>query len=122
MRLLMKIKCGYIDERPWGLWKLLDIGKGFQVKKIIVLSNKRLSLQSHQFRTEHWVVISGVAQVELEKQSFSLSKGKHIDIPAKAKHRLGNKGSNELVLIETQFGNYLGEDDIIRYEDDFGRT
>ena len=66
------------------------------------------------------MVISSLAQVELEKQSFSLSKGKHIDIPANAKDRLGNKGSNDLILIETQFGNYSGEDDIIRYGDDFG--
>ncbi len=118
----MQLECGYVDKRPWGSWTRLDCGKGFKLKKIIVFSNKRLSLQSHQFRREHWIVIFGRAEVELEGENFTLNKGNHIDIPINAKHRLSNKGNTDLVLIETQFGNYLGEDDIIRYEDDFGRV
>jgi mannose-6-phosphate isomerase-like protein (cupin superfamily) len=110
------------DKRPWGEFQVIDSGDGFQVKRIIVLPGKRLSLQSHKFRKEHWVVSSGEAEVEINNKISKLTIAESIDIPLGAIHRLSNKSKSKLIIIEIQFGSYLGEDDIIRYEDDFNRT
>ena len=117
----MPPKIGEIDNRPWGSWETIDCGDGFQVKRITVKPGKRLSLQSHLHRKEHWVIISGEAEVQINDQIFHLNQSQSIDIPLKARHRLSNNGKIDLVVSEVQFGNYLEEDDIIRYEDDFGR-
>ena len=118
----MKPKIGNFDNRPWGNWKTLDCGDGFHIKRITVFPGKRLSLQSHQHRKEHWIIIAGKALVEVDGNLSSLYKGEYIDIPLKCKHRLSNLEDEELIVNEVQFGNYLGEDDIKRYEDDFGRN
>ena len=101
------------NKRPWGEFQVIDSGDGFQVKRIIVLPGKRLSLQSHKFRKEHWVVSSGEAEVEINNKISKLTIAESIDIPLGAIHRLSNKSKSKLIIIEIQFGSYLGEDDII---------
>ena len=110
------------DTRPWGNYEVIDIGSYFQVKRITVLPGKRLSLQSHKYRKEHWIVVLGEAEVVIDDRIFNLKISQSIDIPLGSIHRLSNKTNTDLVLIEIQFGEYLGEDDIIRYEDDFNRV
>jgi phosphoglucomutase len=107
--------------RPWGSYTVLDKGESRQVKRITVMPGARLSLQSHRYRSEHWVVVSGSALVTLNDDQIPLKKGESIFIPIQTKHRLHNCGTEILEVIEVQNGSYLGEDDIIRYEDDFGR-
>ncbi len=109
------------DCRPWGRYEVLSEARGHKVKRITVLPGQRLSLQSHQHRAEHWVVASGRAIVTLGSENIPLNPGDCVDIPEKKAHRVRNPGSEPLVFIEVQRGNYLGEDDIIRYEDDYGR-
>ena len=108
-------------ERPWGRWLVLDEGAGYKVKRIEVDAGRRLSYQAHEHRSEHWVVLSGVAQCTVDDVVKEIEAGQSIDIPAGAKHRLGNLGSAALTIIEVQRGPYTGEDDIIRFEDDYGR-
>ena len=107
--------------RPWGSYLSLAEGSHWQVKKIIVNPKCSLSLQLHKHRTEHWIVVSGTAEVEIDGKVSSLSKNQSTYIPLESKHRLSNKGKEILVLIEVQSGSYLGEDDIIRFEDNYGR-
>ena len=110
------------DTRPWGNYEVIDIGSNFQVKRITVLPGKRLSLQSHKYRKEHWIVVLGEAEVVIDDRIFNLKISQSIDIPLGSIHRLSNKTNFKLIIIEIQFGEYLGEDDIIRYEDDFNRV
>ena len=111
------------DQRPWGTFNVLDEGNGFKVKRIEVLANKRLSYQKHARRAEHWFIVRGIAKVTLNGVEILVKKGESIDIPLGAAHRVENPDSLEtLVFIEVQQGDYLGEDDIERLEDDFGRT
>jgi mannose-6-phosphate isomerase-like protein (cupin superfamily) len=109
------------ETRPWGSWRVLDQGVGYKVKRIRVTPGCRLSYQSHMHRSEHWVVISGVATCVVDGVESYAEVGTAVDVPCGAKHRLGNGGSEELVVIEVQRGLYTGEDDIVRYEDDYGR-
>ncbi|MCL2474263.1 MAG: phosphomannose isomerase type II C-terminal cupin domain, partial [Alphaproteobacteria bacterium] len=106
---------------PWGYYTEIDRGKGFLVKRIHVNAGQRLSLQSHNHRHEHWVVVSGIAKVLLDGQEHSLEPGKSIDIPVKAPHSLQNPSKKDIEIIEVQRGDILSEDDIIRYEDIYGR-
>ena len=112
------------DRRPWGSYTILDENAGFfKVKRIEVLPEKRLSYQSHEHRAEHWFVVQGVARVTLNGEPRDLGVGQYIDIAVGDKHRVENPKSDEtLIFIEVQRGRYLGEDDIVRYEDDFGRN
>ena len=107
--------------RPWGSYEIIGEGKDYKVKKIIVEPKKRLSLQSHNHRSENWVVIQGKAKITLNNNEYILKKGEAFFIPKKARHRLENIGDVLLKVIEVQNGDYLGEDDITRYEDDFNR-
>ena len=110
------------DERPWGSFTVLDEADNFKVKRLEVLPQKRLSYQSHRRRSEHWFVVSGTAKVTLNDKEILVKKGEAIDIKVGDKHRVENPDSNELlVFIETQTGDYFGEDDIERFDDDFGR-
>ncbi|MFT4286960.1 phosphomannose isomerase type II C-terminal cupin domain [Nocardioides sp.] len=113
---------GEKDDRPWGYWQVLDEGDGFKVKRITVRPGSRLSYQTHQHRAEHWVVASGTATCVIDGETVVVGVGQCLDIPTGAAHRLGNAGEGELVIIEVMRGSYLGEDDIIRLEDDFGRA
>ena len=110
------------DQRPWGSFTVLDEADNFKVKRIEVLPQKRLSYQSHRRRSEHWFVVSGTAKVTLNDKDILVKKGEAIDIGVGDKHRVENPDASELlVFIETQTGDYFGEDDIERFEDDFGR-
>ena len=109
-------------HRPWGSYDSIDIGDGFQVKRIKVKPGARLSLQSHTKRAEHWIVVRGHARVTRDNDVFELHANQSTYIPIGAKHRLENPGSGILELIEVQSGDYLGEDDIVRYEDVYGRA
>jgi mannose-6-phosphate isomerase len=110
------------DRRPWGTFTVLDEGDTFKVKRIEVLPGKRLSYQKHTQRAEHWVVVAGTARVTLDDRDIVVEKGEAIDIPIGSAHRVENSGDELLVFIEVQRGSYLGEDDIIRLQDDFGRV
>ena len=108
--------------RPRGSYDSLETGPGYQVKHMTVLPGARLSLQKHQHRAEHWVVVSGRAQVTCGDQEFTLEPGGSTFIPPGTVHRLENTGSEMLEVIEVQTGSYLGEDDIERLEDDHNRS
>ena len=111
------------ERRPWGFYEVLsDETAGHRVKRITVRQGKRLSLQYHRKRREHWLVVSGAGLVTVNGREVRLGPGESIDIPVKAPHRIENVGSGVLVFIEVQQGEYFGEDDIVRMEDDFGRA
>ena len=109
-------------HRPWGSYDSIDQDAGFQVKRIKVKPGARLSLQSHKHRAEHWIVVRGTARVTRDNDVFELHANQSTYIPLGARHRLENPGSETLELIEVQSGSYLGEDDIVRYEDVYGRA
>ena len=109
-------------HRPWGSYDSIDMAEGFQVKRIKVKPGARLSLQSHARRAEHWIVVRGTARVTRDNDVFELFANQSTYIPIGAKHRLENPGSETLELIEVQSGDYLGEDDIVRYDDAYGRA
>ncbi len=110
-----------IGERPWGKYLVLLNSADHKVKEITVYPGHRLSLQRHKKREEHWFIHSGSAQVTINDQEHSLSVGEHIDIPRNSAHRIKNTGKDNLVFIEIQTGDYFGEDDIERLEDDYKR-
>lgn len=107
--------------RPWGSYTVLEEGVGYKIKRITVYSDKKLSYQMHYHRSEHWVVVTGTAIVNKEGKEIIIRQGESVFISAGEKHRLENRGKCPLEVIEVQIGNYLGEDDIVRYDDDFGR-
>jgi mannose-1-phosphate guanylyltransferase / mannose-6-phosphate isomerase len=109
------------ERRPWGSFESLASGQGFQVKRILVNPRSSLSLQSHQQRAEHWVMLSGVGRVECDDTVIDLQPNESTFIPKGSKHRLSNLGDTPIELIEVQVGDYLGEDDIERFEDNYGR-
>ena len=121
---------GRTVTRPWGSFTILDEsasgkaggGADYKVKRIEVLPAKRLSYQKHASRAEHWTIVLGRARVTLDGARVDLGVGESIDIAAGSAHRVENPGTQSLVLIEVQLGSYLGEDDIVRLEDDFGRA
>ena len=109
------------NHRPWGWFESLVLGSNFQVKRIHVNTDAALSLQSHEHRSEHWVVVEGTAKVTIGDEIKILTVGQSAYIPLGAKHRMENVGIKPMVLIEVQIGEYLGEDDIVRYADAFNR-
>ncbi|MCX5912517.1 MAG: phosphomannose isomerase type II C-terminal cupin domain [Deltaproteobacteria bacterium] len=110
-----------MEKRPWGCFAVIEEKDAYKVKRIEVLPGKRLSYQKHEKRSEHWMIVQGQAVVTLEGKEIPLNAGQAVDIPQKAAHRIFNPGKDLLVFIEIQTGEYFGEDDIIRLEDDFGR-
>lgn len=108
--------------RPWGSYESIAVGPGFQVKRIVVDPAEKLSLQLHHQRSEHWVVVRGTAEVTVGEQVSTLGPNQSVYIPVETKHRLVNPGTEPLELIEVQCGGYLGEDDIVRFEDVYGRA
>ena len=113
---------GEREDRPWGHYLVLYEEEGCKVKKFLVLPGKRLSLQRHRHRAEHWHVVRGKALVTLDGEEIRLRGGDSHDIPKGAIHRIENVGREDVIVIEVQKGTYLGEDDIERLEDDFGRA
>ena len=110
------------EDRPWGSYTVLDDQATHKVKSITVSPGQRLSYQRHSHRSEHWFVIHGDATVTLDGVVFEVPPGHYADIPQGVAHRLENRGSEPLVIIEVQYGDYFGEDDIIRLSDDYGRV
>ncbi len=109
------------DERPWGNYTVLDEGDDYKVKRIVVYPGKRLSYQTHAKRAEHWVIVQGSGLVTLDGNQIQAGTGEAVDIAVGMAHRIENPGPLNLIFIEIQRGSYLGEDDIIRLHDDFGR-
>lgn len=109
------------EQRPWGSWHIIDVNDGYKIKRIHVHPGCRLSLQTHEHRSEHWVVIRGVATATVDGTVRQVHQGQSIDVPIAAFHRLANEGEEELVIVEVQLGRYTDEDDIARHEDDYGR-
>ena len=110
-------------ERPWGWYiNVKEEKESFKIKHICVYPGKRLSLQSHFKRSEHWVIVKGTAKVTVGKDELILHKNQNVFIPKETLHRMENIGEENVEFVETQIGNYLEEDDIVRYEDDFGRA
>ena len=110
-----------VGERPWGRWAVLDAGLGFTVKRIEVDPGHRLSLQYHHHRSEHWLVIEGEGEVEIDDKKISIMQRSHVHIPLKSVHRVKNTGVNTLIILELQHGDVLDENDIVRIEDDYAR-
>ncbi|SVC46823.1 uncharacterized protein METZ01_LOCUS299677, partial [marine metagenome] len=110
------------EIRPWGNYTILQIEANYQVKRIEVHPGESLSLQSHNHRSEHWTIVSGTAQVQVDETSKTLIRNQSIEIPKGSKHRLANPGEHPLVIVEVQIGDNLDEGDIIRYEDKYGRA
>jgi len=110
-----------VVNRPWGTYQTIDLGTGYQVKRITVKPGSKLSLQKHAQRAEHWVVVNGTARVTRDDEQLTMSRSMYVYIPLGAVHRLENIGTDLLELIEVQSGGYLGEDDIVRLSDDYGR-
>jgi mannose-6-phosphate isomerase-like protein (cupin superfamily) len=108
-------------QRPWGWYETVSEVAGNKIKRIGVLPGQQLSLQKHLQRAEHWVVTQGVASVTLDERVFDLAPGGHCDIAVGQIHRITNKTTEPVEIVEVQFGDYLGEDDIVRLQDDYGR-
>ena len=111
-----------VDYRPWGFYEVLSDREDHKVKRISVYPGKRLSYQRHSRRGEHWYIVSGRAVVTLDGREIGLGPGEAVDIGCGTAHRISNPGEENVVFIEVQTGDYFGEDDIERLEDDFGRT
>jgi len=109
------------EERPWGSWRVIEQGEGYKVKRIAVHPHHRLSYQTHNHRSEHWVVVRGIATCVVEGETVVVRAGESVDVGVHHAHRIANEHDTELVIIEVQRGPYLGEDDIVRLQDDYGR-
>ena len=109
------------ENRPWGYFQVLSDEPSHKVKRIVIFPKQRLSLQRHSHRAEHWNIVKGEALVIRNQETIYLSAGQSVDIPKAAKHRIQNLGDENLIFIEVQSGDYFGEDDIERFEDDYGR-
>lgn len=110
------------EERPWGWYDVIDQGNRYKVKSIEVNPNASLSLQKHLHRAEHWVVVEGTAQIEVDGKAFIIKENESTYIPLGSKHRLSNRGKIPLRIVEVQSGAYLEEDDIERFDDNYGRS
>jgi len=107
--------------RPWGKYKILEEGEHYKIKKIVVKPGETLSLQMHYHRSEHWVVIKGSAQITIGERTYFVHEGESTFVPKSTLHRLANYGEIPLEIIEVQNGEYVGEDDIVRFDDKYGR-
>lgn len=109
-------------ECPWGSWEVLDMGRGYKVKRITVAPYSRLSLQTHAQRSEHWLVVVGFATCTVGESQERVAPGEHVYVPRGSAHRIANDQADGLILVEVQVGPYTGEDDIVRLQDDYGRS
>jgi mannose-6-phosphate isomerase-like protein (cupin superfamily) len=109
------------DHRPWGYYRVLSDEPDHKVKRIVVYPGQRLSLQRHGHRSEHWFIVQGHAIVRKDDKEIPVQPGSSVDIPQGSWHRMSNPGENNTVFIEVQTGDYFGEEDIERSEDDYGR-
>ena len=118
----IRYETGERDVRPWGSWEVVAIGPNYTLKRIKVNPGERLSLQYHEFRSEHWTLVEGWAEVEIDGDVQTAIAGDHIFIPLRAPHRIKNIGRGPLTFIEVQMGELLDENDIVRLVDDYGRA
>lgn len=109
------------DERPWGDYDVVDQGDGYLVKRITVRAGQRISYQRHNSRAEHWFVVSGHGVATIDGREHPIAPGSTLDVPVRSAHRIASEPGADLVFIEVQTGDYLGEDDIVRLDDDYGR-
>ena len=110
-----------IFERPWGHYEVITLENNYQIKKLVVLPGEELSYQSHKHRAEHWLVVEGVATVTLDGVTREVTPGMSVFVDIEQKHRISNFTAGKVSIIEIQYGDYLGEDDIVRYSDNYGR-
>lgn len=118
---IVRYSKGEIGKRPWGQWEVLDTGNRFCVKRVDVFPSSRLSLQLHHHRREDWIIVAGEGAVELDANIVEISPGARFHIPVGVKHRISNTGVSILTFIEIQHGDVLDENDIVRFQDDYGR-
>jgi mannose-6-phosphate isomerase-like protein (cupin superfamily) len=111
-----------VEQRPWGQYQVLCDEAAFKAKRITVLPGAQLSYQSHAHREERWIIVRGQGEVVLDEQIIPIRSGDEVKIPVGAKHRIRNNGTENIDFIEVQLGTYFGEDDIVRYSDDYGRA
>ena len=116
-----KYQAGQSDARPWGRWKVVEANPSFPLKTIEVDPGERLSLQYHNFRSEHWIVVAGQGVVTIGGDNLRVERGSHVYVPRETKHRIANDGDHKLIFVEVQFGDRLEESDIVRVEDDYAR-
>lgn len=119
---VVRYATGERDSRPWGTWEVLATGPNYTLKRIEVRTGQRLSLQYHEFRSEHWTIVGGQAEIEVDGETRLLEAGEHVFIPLRAPHRIKNIGYSLLTFIEVQTGTVLDEADIVRIVDDYGRS
>lgn len=110
------------ERRPWGSFEVLEEGAGYKVKRLVVEPGHRISLQRHRFRAEHWVVVAGAPRVVIRGRARRVKPPAAVVVPRGAWHRIENPGQRPVVIIEVQHGPYLGEDDVVRRDDDYGRA
>ncbi|WP_243731864.1 phosphomannose isomerase type II C-terminal cupin domain [Nocardioides ochotonae] len=113
---------GESEQRPWGAWHVLDEGDGFKVKRIDVQPHQRLSYQTHEHRAEHWFIVTGKATCVIDGETVIAGPGQTVDVAIGQAHRITNEEDELLQIVEIQMGRYTGEDDIVRLEDDYGRS
>lgn len=118
---IVRYTVGESDTRPWGRWEVIATGERYTAKRITVLPGQRLSLQYHHHRQEHWTMVEGLAEVEIDGAIVQLGFAGHVHIPLGAVHRIRNPGPETLVFVEVQLGDLLDENDIVRVSDDYGR-
>jgi len=118
----MRVTTAEHDERPWGNYTVLDEGADYKVKRIVVAAGARLSYQRHARREEHWLIVHGAGRVTLDGKQLDVLAGSAVDVPVGTAHRIANTGTEPLTFIEIQRGDYFGEDDIVRLDDDYGRA
>lgn len=116
------VPAGESDTRPWGTYLVLADEPTYKVKRITVTPGKRISYQVHAKRSEHWFIVSGKGEVVLDGMDVAVEGGSTVDVHVGTKHRIGNTGDEPLTFIEVQYGTYFGEDDIVRFDDDYGRV
>jgi mannose-6-phosphate isomerase len=109
------------QQRPWGAWHVLDEGRGYKVKRLDIRPGGRLSSQTHEHRSEHWTVVRGTATCILDGDTVEVKTGGSVDVGIRTPHRIANLHDDDLVVVEVQRGDYTGEDDICRLDDDYGR-
>ena len=120
--MVVTYQAGDTDTRPWGTWEVLAVGEGYIVKRIVVNPHQKLSLQSHNYRSEHWVIAEGTGTVTLDDKIIEAPRDTHVYIERQQKHRMENRTDTPMVFIEVQTGDTLDESDIVRYQDDYGRS
>ena len=109
-------------NKPWGSYQIIEEGTEYIVKKLFIKENQETSLQSHDHRSEHWIVVNGTAEVTIDKETKVVETNQSVFIPSKVKHRIANRSKQDLIIIEVWFGTKLDEEDIIRYEDKYSRA